>query len=489
MPGAVLLPYQQRWLADTNPVKVWEKSRRIGASWCDAAESALLAARKKTAGGMNCWYIGYSKDMAQEYIDDVAAWAKQYHNIAVKIEREVLEEEDKAIQVFKVRFASGHKVSALSSRPTSLRGKQGKITLDEAAFHHDLKGLLKAALAFLMWGGRVNILSTHDGVDNPFNELIEDIRAGKLPYSLHRTTFDDALAEGLCERIFLVTEQYWSPAAQEKWRKEIRTRYGDDAEEELDCIPASGGGAYLNRVLIESCMDDALPVVRWLPPAKDFVDWPQDTAEREVYAWCQKHLGPLLERLPKNQRHFFGEDFGRSGDLTVIWPLTQQPDLSLPAPFVLELRDAPFRTQKQMLLFLVKRLPRFSGGALDARGNGQYLAEAARQEFGPDFIEEVMLSRGWYLEHMPRMKAHFEDRTHRLPKDAALLDDLRGLRLIDGVAKPPATKGKDASGQRHCDAAVACALAMFAEATIEAPEPWEPVSQPRNYLNRMMKGY
>ena len=26
----VLLPYQQRWIADTNPVKVCEKSRRIG---------------------------------------------------------------------------------------------------------------------------------------------------------------------------------------------------------------------------------------------------------------------------------------------------------------------------------------------------------------------------------------------------------------------------------------------------------------------------
>ena len=35
---AVLLPYQQRWLVDPSPVKVWEKSRRIGASWGDAAD-------------------------------------------------------------------------------------------------------------------------------------------------------------------------------------------------------------------------------------------------------------------------------------------------------------------------------------------------------------------------------------------------------------------------------------------------------------------
>ena len=28
----VLLPYQRRWAADTSRVRVWEKSRRIGAS-------------------------------------------------------------------------------------------------------------------------------------------------------------------------------------------------------------------------------------------------------------------------------------------------------------------------------------------------------------------------------------------------------------------------------------------------------------------------
>ena len=32
-PFALLL-YQQRWVADTNPVKLIEKSRRVGLSWC-----------------------------------------------------------------------------------------------------------------------------------------------------------------------------------------------------------------------------------------------------------------------------------------------------------------------------------------------------------------------------------------------------------------------------------------------------------------------
>ena len=48
---AVLLPYQQRWLADKAQVKVVEKSRRIGLSWAEACDSVLCAARKTAKGG------------------------------------------------------------------------------------------------------------------------------------------------------------------------------------------------------------------------------------------------------------------------------------------------------------------------------------------------------------------------------------------------------------------------------------------------------
>jgi phage FluMu gp28-like protein len=493
MSEPVLLSYQQAWLNDPSEVKVWEKSRRIGASWCDAADSALTAAAEESAGGMDAWYIGYSKDMAEEYIRDVAFWAKVFHDVVLEIEEEtiteVIEDEKRDILAFRVTFASGNRVTALSSRPTNLRGKQGKVTIDEAAFHPDLEGLLEAALALLMWGGRVHVLSTHFGVENPFNELILDIRAGKWPYSLHRTTFDDALDAGLYKRICQRKKIEWTQQGQDEWRAKMRAFYGDKAEQELDCIPRASSGTWLSRALIESCMDPALPVIRWTPPASDFVDWPLDTAYRDTRDWCQANLEPLLKALPIDCRHYFGEDFGRSGDLTDIWPLTQLQSLHKITPFLLELRDAPFRTQEQILFYVVHRLPRFSGGALDARGNGQALAEFARQEFGPDFIAEVMLSQSWYREHMPRMKAALEDRSLTAPKDSDVVDDLRGLRIIQGVAKPPETRTTDATGSRHCDSAVACVLALFAEATIDAPEPWDPVREPNAYMQRLMKGY
>lgn len=489
MGEAVLLPYQQAWLADKSEVKVWEKSRRIGASWCDAADSALTAAPTKEAGGMDCWYIGYNKEMAEEYIRDTAFWAKQLHNVALEVGEEVLKDGDKEIPVFRVTFASGFRVTALSSRPTNLRGKQGKVVIDEAAFHPGLDDLLEAALALLMWGGRVHVLSTHFGVANPFNELITDIRAGKWPYSLHRTTFNDALDQGLYRRICLRKRTEWTAQGQEEWAAEMRAFYGDKASQELDCIPKESTGVWLSRMLIEPCMDPALPVIRWEPPAKDFVDWPLDTAARDVRDWCRAELDPLLHNLPKDCNHFFGEDFGRSGDLTVIWPLSERLSLNLISPFVLELRNAPFRTQEQILFHVVDRLPRFSGGALDARGNGQALAEYARQEYGPDLIMEVMLSLGWYREHMPRVKSHFEDRTFAMPKDSLLMEDLRGLRLVAGVAKPPEVRSTTEEGKRHCDGGVALALAHFAAATIEVVEPWETATVGRDEYNRLTRGY
>ena len=129
--------------------------------------------------------------------------------------------------------------TALSNRPSNLRGKQGRVIIDEAAFVEDLPELLKAALALLMWGGQVIIISTHDGAENPFNELIQDVRAGNLPYSLHRITLDDALSAGLYRRICRVTKQDWTPEAEEAWRADLIKTYGDARTKSFSAFPVN----------------------------------------------------------------------------------------------------------------------------------------------------------------------------------------------------------------------------------------------------------
>lgn len=463
---AVLLPYQQRWVNEKADVAVWEKSRRIGASWADAADAVLTASPAE--GAMDALYIGYSEDMTREYIDDCAMWAKAFNLAAGEMNEIVYEDEGQAIKAFRIDFASGHKILALSSRPRSIRGKQGKVTIDEAAFHDDLAGLMKAALAMLIWGGKVRLLSSHNGDANPFNEMVKDIRAGKLPYSLHRTTFEDALNDGLYDRVRLIQGERMKEGSREEWADKIYAQYGENATEELDVIPSEGSGRYFTRMMIEACMQPNIPVIR-LVHKNEFTLLPEHIRFAETAEWCDEYLLPLLTKLDPNLDHFFGEDFARNGDLTCFWPLQQKQNLTLTTPFLVELRNVPFEQQRQILFYIIDRLPRFKAGAMDARGNGQYLAEVAMQKYGAARIAQVMLSQEWYREHMPPFKAAIEDKNFIMPADADVLSDFRMVAMDKGVAKVPDTaKNKGSDGRdRHGDTAVAGALAFFACRTME----------------------
>lgn len=459
----VLLGYQKRLLRSTSEhaVTICEKSRRIGATWGVASDAALTAAAVKSAGGMDVFYIGYNKEMAREFIDVCGMWAKSFEEAASEVQEFVFDDgdPDSNIQAFRIRFASGFEIIALPSRPRSLRGMQGFVILDEAAFHDDLDAMMKAALALLMWGGRVLVISTHLGVANPFNRLIEDARAGRKPYHVEKYDFDDALRDGLYQRICLVTGKEWSPEAEAKWRAEIVASYGDAADEELFCVPSQGGGVYLARALIEARMVLDAPVLRLSRPA-EFTFLPKEYRETDIAAWCKEHLEPLLKKLDQERQHAFGQDFARNLDLSVLIPLEIGKTLRRTAPFWIEMSNIPFEQQRQVLFHLCDGLPRFVGGKMDASGNGAYLAEVAAQKYGPLRIEQVKMSTEWYLENFPPLKSAFEDGSILLPKDADGIDDLATVQTIKGVPRVPDVRTKGADGKkRHGDLAIALVLA------------------------------
>ncbi len=466
-----LLGYQQRVvsLLETSGVEVLfvEKSRRIGLTWGFAAYAVLKAARQKVAGGMDVMYISYAQDMTREFIDACAMWARAYSLAAEEAEEFLFEDKspdgDKSIQAFRIRFASGFEIIALSSAPRTLRGKQGVVMIDEAAFVDNLAELLKAALAFLMWGGQVVVCSTHNGFENEFNTQIQDIHAGKLPYAHMKIDLDTALQEGLYERICFVTRKTWSPEAEAEWREKIIKFYAAGADEELFCIPSQSAGAYLSRALIEARMNRDVQVVRWMPP-KGFVDWPEHLRKAEALSFCKEKLKPWLDLIDRSWRSCLGQDFARSGDLSVIHPMVISSILQRRTPFVLEMRDVPFETQKEILFYIIDALPRFFHAALDAGGNGAYLAEAARQKLGPSIVSEIKFSQDWYMLNMPKLKDAFENGYIELPYDDDTMGDYRLLQMTRGVAKVPDnvhTIGSDGH-KRHGDSAIAGALAYFA---------------------------
>jgi len=460
----VLLPYQQAWIADDAQLKIGEKSRRIGITWAEAADDALIAAADKSAGGQNVYYIGYNQDMGLEYIEACGMWAKAFNYAASEVEEGIWEEdgEDKHIKTFTIKFpSSGHRIVALSSRPANLRGKQGVIVIDEAAFHDKLGELLKAALALLIWGGKVRVISTHDGDTNPFNELVSEIRNGSRKGSVHRTTFHEAIDQGLYRRVCLRLGKQWSAADEAAWVRSVYDFYGEDAAEELDVIPKAGSGSYIPAILIEQSMVDA-PIIR-LEYDDAFAAQPEPQRRIEVADWIALQLDPLLDGLNASLLHVYGEDFARSGHLSVIAPMMISEHLVRWVPFLVELRNVPTRQQEQILWHIIDRLPRFQAAAMDATGNGETIAEYTLDKYGQR-IEPVKLNDAFYGAQMTHFKAAFEDGLIRIPRNADVRRDLRSISVVKGIPKlnkEAEYEGADGK-KRHGDAAIALFLAYYA---------------------------
>ncbi|MEM1055174.1 MAG: hypothetical protein AAGI52_06580 [Bacteroidota bacterium] len=471
VPDALLLPYQQEWIADDSPVKVYEKSRRIGISWAEAGDDALHAA---SDSGSDVYYLAYNLDMTRQFIEDCAWWAKWYGLAAGTIQEGVIEEQHdgvtKTIKVFEIQFESGHKIQALSSKPRNLRSKQGRVVFDEFAFHDDPDELLKAALALLIWGGEVRIISTHNGIENAFNRLIEECRAGKRPFSVHRTTFREAIDDGLYERICLMKGWTYTEEAERAWEDGIRDQYGEGASEELNVIPNKSGGKYFSRVLVEDRMEAGVEVVR-LALDDEWAQFPERHRQRDVRNWCHEHLEPVLDTFEVNWKSIAGLDFGRVADLTFGLFGQISPQLVRRCRFGIELRNVPYEAQKDIVIWILERLPRFVSASFDAGGNGGYLAEVAMQAFGQSRIHEEKLSAPWYLENMPRYRAGIQDGSVILPMDADLLDDHGDVELVGGIPKVPANqrrKGVDGK-PRHADGVIAAVMLWHASRNQGAP--------------------
>lgn len=467
---AVLLDYQKDWIGIRAPLKVGEKSRRIGLTWAEAADNVLVAAAEKQAGGQTVYYLGYNQDMTVEYIQACAMWARAFNYAAGEIEEGIWPDSDpdKHIKTYTITFPSGHRIVALTSRPSNLRGRQGVVVIDEAVFHQDLAELLKAALALLIWGGEVHVISTHDGTENAFNELINDIRAGKRKGELFRCTFGEAVTDGLYKRVCLRKGIPYTPEEEAKWVQGVYGFYGDAAEEELDCVPSQGGGAFLSLALIEQRTSKDVPVLRLKFP-QGYETIAEHTRLAETLEWCESELLPLLQTLPLDVHSYYGHDFARSGDLSVIWPLLKDQNMRKRTPFLVELRNVPFKQQEQILFYIVDRLPNFQKGAPDARGNGSQLAESAAVRYGFNRIERVMLTEGWYRDNMPPFKAALEDGTFdEIPADRDVTGDIRAFRMVKGVARIPEKRttekgdGSKTGDKRHGDAGIAAALADYA---------------------------
>lgn len=429
-PGDLLLRYQQATvtkLLSGISLLVIEKSRRIGLTWGLAAYAVLRAAAQPSAGGMNAWYMGYDQEMAREFIDVCAMWARAFGIAAEDADEEVLPAGDgEKVQAFRIRFASGFKIVALPSVPRALRGKQGLVIIDEAAFHKDLAEVIKAALALLMWGGQVVVVSTHDGVANPFNVLLDEVRSGGRKGETQTITFDDAIAAGLYERVALVARSKGRPLSMSKaeWIADILETYGEDADEELHCIPKAGSGSLIKPEDLAACEHE-------------------DAGKPELYQ------GGLC---------FGGRDVARRRDGAIIWNFELVGD-------VLWLRDryektgATFADQDAYMddLFVTRRIVKMG---IDQTGMGEKVVEDAILRHGNSRVFGELLTGPNRLDLGISLATRFERGLIRIPaRDPIVRADLRAIKRM-------ATAGGGVrlvnDGEVHADRFWAAAIASRA---------------------------
>lgn len=491
----VLMKHQVQWLSVDKSLKVVPKGRRTGITFAEALDDTITAASRKSAGGDNVYYIGDTKEKGLEFIGYCAKFSRVIATAQKQgvsgIEEFLFEDQDddgktKHIAAYRIRFASGYQIVALSSRPANIRGLQGIVVIDEAAFHADVQGVLDAATALLIWGGKIRVISSHNGKRNPFNQLVRDVENGIYgdDAAVYRVTFDDAVANGLYERVCMMRGWKPTPEGKRQWYVRIRSAYGPRKaamREELDAIPRDTGGMSIPGVWIERSMREARPVLR-LVLDDDFAA--REEHERIAWGreWVEKNLTPLLTLIDSRCLHVAGMDFARHRHFSVITPLGITPTLQRRAPFVIELSNVPARQQEQIWWALLAALPRFTGAAIDATGPGLVFAEYTADKFGATYVHQIDLSRKWYGEWMPKMIECFENGFYDLPRDVDLESDLRAVESIDGIPMIPKVDRKDIKDPdlyRHGDFAISLALAEFAALNRNAPIDFESTGRRR----------
>ncbi|MFQ5776310.1 MAG: terminase large subunit domain-containing protein, partial [Kiloniellaceae bacterium] len=415
------LPYQRAWLDDAARFKVWQKSRRIGATYVQAYEDVRDAARAQ--GATDVWFSSADQSAAREYIDYCAQWARLF-DVAARELGEVVIDAEHDIKAYIVQLANGRKITGLSSNPKAFRSKGGKLVLDEFAFHADAEALWRAARPIVTWGYPVRVLSTHNGRGGRFYRMVSDAEKAEGPFSLHTVTIEDAVAQGLADKI---AGRALDEAGRRAWLAEQRAACGDEETwlQEYMCVAVDEATAWLTWELIVSAEHGAAG----------------DPARYEG--------GPC----------YVGVDIARRRDLFIIWVAEQVGDV-LWSREIVRLKNASFATQDAALARV------FAGYdvmrcCMDQTGIGEKPVEDAKRNHGAYRVEGVLFT-GPAKQHLATIiRQSYEDRKVRTPEDRAVREAHHAVRKVTTAAGNPRFDAERTEAG-HADEFWAHALALHA---------------------------
>lgn len=446
-PEDIFLPFQSKWIKDESRLKLMEKSRQIGLSWATAYAGDE---RTAAAGARHDQWVSSRDDLqARLFIEDCKMWAG-IMNKAAKDLGEVVLDQDKRISAYVLEFASGRRIHSMSSNPDAQAGKRGGRILDEFALHPDPRKLWSIAYPGITWGGNMEVISTHRGSHNFFNELVREARENGNPknISLHRVTLENALDQGFLYKLqqMLPDDDARQAMTEAEYFDFVRSGCADEEsfQQEYMCHPADDDVAFLEYDLIAACEYSAGE--RWEIDLEE-----ARTGKRELYG---------------------GLDIGRKRDLTVLWIMERLGDV-LYTRKIIALQNMSKPDQEKVLWPWLECLQRT---CVDYTGLGIGWGDDAQKRFGEHRIELVTFSGAVKERLAYPVRGSMEDRKMRIPYIPVVRADLRAVtKTTTATGNIRFTAERTDDG--HADRFWALALAREAASSPAAPIEFTPVAK------------
>ena len=408
-----LLPYQQRWVYDSERFKIGLWARQTGKDWAAGAEAVVNSLRNPGA----LWAIvAAGERQALESLRKAKEWAEFIH-LGTEHYFEKRAGKGALLSAAEIVWENKSRLIALPARPETVRGYSANLILTEFAFHENPAEMWRAiypSISNPLRGGpkKLRIISTPNGPGDKFHDLWT-----KSDYARHRVTIHEAVAQGLGIDV-----------------EELRRGLGDDEgwKQEYECEFLDAGSVLLPYELIATC---------------------EDGGETEM-------RGPGARSTL-----VCGIDFGRQRDRTVCWMFEKVGDvLWTREVLVLEKLSTPEQVE-----ILRPRLAAAQRACVDYTGSGVGLGDFLAKEFGLHDpaqhrcgkVELCQFTAGLKAELFSKLRMAFEQRSVRIPVSAAIREDLHGIQRISsrqGQVSYRATQSEDG----HSDRCTALALALRA---------------------------
>lgn len=469
--GHMWLPYQIAWIKDDSPSAIWEKSRRIGADYCESYR--CVAERMSGDRTMDYWYSSADESAALEFAEYVRGWLELWEIVAIELVDKGIDNGNDWLKMsFELPEINGKRprITVMTSSPKRFRSKGGDVTISELAFHEQADEMWKAAAPAATWGGRIRVLSSHNGFDSKFNSLLmqalrhEDPeihgqpKAMDFKASVHRTDIYDAVEDGLCERI---NEKSNQSMTRDEFIASLKAKCSTTEvwEEEYECKPSRQGGSYFPHALISPCVSGRAAV---------------PTDDLDVF------ISDIALRSNDYSRFNAGADIGRTSDRFVIW-VWGRSGTSRVCVGMLVYKNQPFDVMEVAINSLMNRTfgkNRVTRICIDKTGLGMQLAERMEKKHRAR-AEGLTMTTATKEDMFTRLRAGFEERTVEIPDDVTTQSDISSIRkevTVAGHVRYSAKNNRDG----HSDRCTAGALGLVADESSRTP--MRVVSMPEGVL-------